>query len=135
MTFLGGNNDDEEVEVALVCAKTSLDEVNNIQFIHDEKNFNENKKEKNEPLWKRFQRQFVSETFQCVGALFILIVVLGLIVLSFFYCQICLFGIMVFSACMCPYISYFNIPLWTSILLIVILGMAYTNRPFTFIWK
>ena len=129
-------DDDDEVEVALVCSSgQALGEINNAKFLQDVKSLNDSKKEEPVPVWRSVQRHFVNETFQCVSAVVILVLVLGLIVLSYFYCQVCLFGIMLLSACMCPYISYFNIPLWTSILLIVILGMAYTNRPFQFIWK
>ena len=39
--------------------------------------------------------------FQCLTASCVTIT--GAIVLSFFYCKECLFAVMVFSACMCPF--------------------------------
>lgn len=86
-------------------------------------------------LWQRMKRTFISETFQCISASGILIFIIGCIVISFFYCKECLFGIMVISACMCPFLPYYNIPLWISILLVTIMGINYVHRDFTFIWK
>jgi len=86
-------------------------------------------------LYTRLKQKFISETFQCLFASSVLLVVMGLIVLSFFYCQQCLLGIMLLSACLCPFMSYWNIPLWTSILLITILGINFVHKDFTFIWK
>lgn len=71
------------------------------------------KPNKAEPSFvNRVRTTFVNETFQCVTATMILLIVLGLIVLSYMFCQGCLVGIMLISACLCPFISYWNIPLW-----------------------
>ena len=133
------DDEDDEVEVALVCPVNPLNDANKTRDYGENQlsieKQGERESEKKVGTWKKIKRKLVSETIQCTVALIILVVMLGLVVLSYFYCQVCLFGIMIISACMCPFISYFNIPLWTSILLIVILGMTYTQRPFTFIWK
>lgn len=138
MSLLGSAcSDEEDVQVALVCPVAQpLGDLNNIKDLEDFRKFKEAQanKNSNESSYKLMQRRLVSETFQCVIAFGVLVLVLGLVVLSFFYCKVCLFGIMTVSACLCPFIPYFNIPLWSSILLIVILGMTYTQRPFTFIW-
>lgn len=86
-------------------------------------------------LYTRLKQKFISETFQCMFASSVLLVVMGLIVLCFFYCQQCLFGIMLLSACLCPFMSFWNIPLWTSILLVTVLGINFVHKDFTFIWK
>jgi len=86
-------------------------------------------------FWQRAKQTFITETFQCLTASCVLVTIIGAIVVSFFYCKECLFAIMIFSACMCPFLPYYNIPLWTSILLITILGINYVHRDFTFIWK
>ena len=122
------DNDDQDVEVALVCPTQTLEGLN------DKKDKVE-KDNKKDGVYKRAKRKFISETAQFVVSLFVLTVVLGLVVISYFFCPVCLFGIMVMSACLCPFLPYFNVPLWTSILLIIMLGMTYTQRPFTFIWK
>lgn len=130
MKFFGTDSDSEgdgadDVEVALVCPTQTLDGLN------DRK---EGVKQTDYGI-KKMKRKFISETYQFVISVFVLIVVLGGVVVSYFYCPTCLFGIMVMSACMCPFLPYFNIPLWTSIVLIIVMGMTYTQRPFTFIWK
>jgi len=122
------DNDDQDVEVALVCPTQTLEGLNDMK----DKVEKDNKKD---GVYKRAKRKFISETAQFVVSLFVLTVVLGLVVISYFFCPVCLFGIMVMSACLCPFLPYFNVPLWTSILLIIMLGMTYTQRPFTFIWK
>jgi len=121
------DNDDQDVEVALVCPTQTLEGLN-------DKKENLDKDNKKDGVYKRAKRKLISETSQFVASLFVLVVVLGLVVISYFFCPICLFGIMVMSACLCPFLPYFNIPLWASILLIIMLGMTYTQRPFTFIW-
>lgn len=96
---------------------------------------NVDSKKPKQSLYSRLKQKFISETFQCLFASSILVVVMSLIVLSFFYCQQCLFGIMILSACLCPFMSFWNIPLWTSILLVTILGINFVHKDFTFIWK
>lgn len=150
MVLLGCmGRDEEDVEVAVVCPLSDLNRVKVHEFPDVNKIRNtqpdfpvvsvdkvrEDTDVGKASIARRAQQRFVSETFQCVTACVVLIFVLGFVVVSFFYCQVCLFGIMVVSACLCPFMPYFNIPLWTSILLIVMLGMSYTQRPFTFIWK
>lgn len=122
------DDEDDDVEIALVCPTQTLEGLN------DKKEVPIVKDNKKDGAYKRAKRKFISETAQFVMSLFVLIVVLGLVVVSYFFCPICLFGIMVMSACLCPFLPYFNIPLWASILLIIMLGMTYTQRPFTFIW-
>lgn len=118
------SDEDGEVEVALVCPTQKL------EGVPDPKGGT-----KKDSGIKKMKRKFISETQQFVLSILVLTVVLGMVVLSYFFCPMCLFGIMVMSACLCPFLPYFNIPLWTSIVLIIVLGMTYTQRPFTFIWK
>lgn len=125
----GGDDDDDDVEVALVCPTQTLDGLNDL------KQFDKKDVKKPKSVFQRFQKGLVSETAQCLGSLVVLLIVLGSVVVAYFFCPVCLFGIMVVSACLCPFLPYFNIPLWTSIVLIVVLGMTYTHRPFTLIWK
>lgn len=136
--MLDTESSDDDVEVALVCPTQTLGELERTKADQSDYSVLPSdgaKNKKKVSTWKRVQRKFVSETFQCVISLVLLFVMIGSIVLSYMYCRVCLFGIMVISACLCPFMPYFNIPLWTSILLIVILGMTYTQRPFTFIWN
>lgn len=129
MFLIDTDSEEEEVEMALVCPTQTLGELNDLK--KDDKDVN---KKKNDGGVKKAKNRFISETYQFVTSLFVLVIVFGLVILSYFFCPICLFGIMVVSACLCPFVPYFNIPLWASIILIIMLGMTYTQRPFTFIW-
>ena len=94
------------------------------------------KPNKKEPSFvNRVKTTFINETFQCVTATMILVIVLGLIVLSYMFCQGCLVGIMLISACLCPFISYWNIPLWVSIVLVTLLGINLVHKDVIFMWK
>jgi hypothetical protein len=44
-------------------------------------------------------------------------------------------GILILSACLCPWIPYFNIPLWVSIAMLLVLGFHFTNKVFTLMWE
>lgn len=102
----------------------------------DVENPQSSKTQKREPSFlKRVKTTFVNETFQCVTATMILVIVLGLIVLSYMFCQGCLLGILLISACLCPFISYWNIPLWVSIVLVTILGINIVHKDVIFMWK
>ena len=127
-------NEDEE-SLALVCLsdafQSRVDGKGGVDF-----SLNKGEsKEKKPSFWQRARATFIDETFQCVAASGILFFIIGMIVLSFMFCKECLFGIMIISACMCPFLPYYNIPLWISILLITVLGINYVHKDFTFIWK
>lgn len=68
---------------------------------------------------EKARKRLVSETMYCIVSVFTLVVVLGLVVVCYFFCVPCLFVIIAISACLCPFLSFFNIPLWVSILLLV----------------
>jgi hypothetical protein len=84
---------------------------------------------------KRLKKKLYAETCQCITAIVVLSLVLAGCVVSFFYCNVCLVGVIIVSACMCPWIPYFNIPLWTSIVLLVFVGWNFSSRKFHFIWE
>ena len=73
------DNDDQDVEVALVCPTQTLEGLN------DKKDKVE-KDNKKDGVYKRAKRKFISETAQFVVSLFVLTVVLGLVVISYFFC-------------------------------------------------
>lgn len=81
------------------------------------------------------KKKLQSETCHCITALVVLSFILAGCVVSFFYCNVCLIGVIIVSACMCPWIPYFNIPLWISIFLLVFMGWNFSSRKFHFIWE
>lgn len=72
------------------------------------------------------RKKLVSDTVYCIVSVVTLVVVVGLCVLCYLFCIPCLFGIIAVSCCLCPWMTFFNIPLWLSILLLV-----YTSWHFT----
>jgi hypothetical protein len=70
------------------------------------------------PLMK-LKMKLYAETCQCILSVTVLTLVVGGCFVSYVYCKPCLIGIIIASACMCPWIPYFNIPLWIGILLLV----------------
>jgi hypothetical protein len=128
----GGEEDDSDVEVALVCPSQYMggtydgaEKPGRARGKGDDSYFS----------IQQMKQRLYAQTCECLMASTVLIVVLGLCVLSFFYCRECLLGILVLSACLCPWIPYFNIPLWVSIGMLVVLGFHFTNKVFTFMWE
>ena len=128
-------DEDDDVEVALVCpsqgmGRTYVDKTNDADT-------EKKKASSNDDSFfsvQQMKKKLVDQTISCLVASVVLVVVLGGCVLSFFYCKECLLGILILSACLCPWIPYFNIPLWVSIGLMIWLGFHFTQRAFTFIW-
>jgi hypothetical protein len=83
---------------------------------------------------QRVKQKLYSQTVDCITASVVVTVVCGGCILSYMFCPPCLFGLLVFSACMCPWKPYFNIPLWVSIILLTLLGWHFTTGNLTLAW-
>jgi hypothetical protein len=128
----GGDDDDSDVEVALVCPSQNLGST----YDGGEKPGRAGKgKDDSYFSIQQMKQRLYAQTCECLMPSIVLIIVLGGCVLSFFFCRECLLGILVLSACLCPWIPYFNIPLWVSIGMLVVLGFHFTNKVFTFMWE
>lgn len=113
-------------EQALVCPKISEGK--------EDDTCSENGASKHHTVVYRVKKRLYAETHDCVVASIILMFTLGGTVLSFFYCKQCLMGILCVSACLCPWIPYFNIPLWTAIIMLIYLGVSFSGKHMAFIW-
>jgi hypothetical protein len=127
--------DEDDEEVALVCPSKKL----GAKADYNNKDGTSKKKDDKEGdsfiSIQKMKQRLISQTYDCLIASIVLVVMLGLCAVSFFYCKVCLLGILILSACMCPWIPYFNIPLWTSIILLVFVGWNFTYKVFEFTWK
>lgn len=130
MVFFAGGDRDEEVEVALVCPAHALAASGEGEVVAKD-----DTKNKKKSFLRTVKNKFEDETFRCVSACFVLTLVLGGVVLSYFFCPVCLIGIIVISACMAPYEAYWNIPLWVSMLLVILFGITIVNRDVAVIWR
>ena len=57
-----------------------------------------------------------------------------LCVLFYFICPKCLFGVLLFSACLCPFINMMNVPLWLAFVLLVVSGWTFTAGFLSVTW-
>jgi hypothetical protein len=69
------------------------------------------------------------------GVLCFTLFVLILCVASFFFCQNCLFVLLIVSACLCPFFHPMNAPLWLAIVLLTIGGWNFTVGALTITWN
>lgn len=132
VSYLGvdDHSDLDDVEVALVCPSQNIG-------ITADQSLKKSRAEKKDSYFSisQMKKRLADQTYEFLTACFVLLVVLGGCVLSYFYCKECLVGILILSACLCPWIPYFNIPLWVSIGLLMFLGFRFTNKVFTFMWE
>lgn len=69
------------------------------------------------------------------GVLCFTVFVIILCLVSFFFCQQCLFFLLIFSACLCPFFHPMNAPLWLAIVLLTVGGWNFTMGALTVTWN
>jgi uncharacterized membrane protein AbrB (regulator of aidB expression) len=57
-----------------------------------------------------------------------------LCILFYFICPRCLFGVLLFSACLCPFFNTMNLPLWLAIVLLIVSGWTFTSGLLSVSW-
>jgi hypothetical protein len=77
---------------------------------------------------QKVKQRLVAQTYDCVFAVMILLVVTGGCAVSFLYCKPCLFGIIALSFCLCPWVPYLNIPLWIGIAMLLHWGYSIVSE-------
>ena len=68
------------------------------------------------------------------AAMVMTITALVLCVYFFFACPKCLFGVLLASACMCPWFNTMNAPLWLAIILLIVSGWTFTFGNLSVTW-
>ena len=68
---------------------------------------------------------------------FMLVTAISLLlcVIFFFACPKCMFGVLLFSACLCPWIHAMNAPLWLAIVLLTVSGWSLTTGFLSVTWS
>ncbi len=69
------------------------------------------------------------------GVLCFTVFVIILCLVSFLFCQQCLFMLLIFSACLCPFFHPMNAPLWLAIVLLTVGGWNFTMGALTVTWN
>jgi hypothetical protein len=64
-----------------------------------------------------------------------IMIVAGVLTLCVFFCQSCLLGVMFFSLATCICLPEMNIPLWISIVLLLVYGFELVYGDMSLVWK
>jgi hypothetical protein len=65
---------------------------------------------------------FLADWFRRLAVMLMVVFSLALCIIFYFYCQNCLFFVVLVSACTCPFFHLMNLPLWVAIVLIAVGG-------------
>lgn len=95
----------------------------------------ETKEEEEKRLAYERNKDFDYKTLLLVKQLLAVGLTFGALVLCFIYCKLCLLGVVVGSACLCPYMPALNLPLWTALLMLIVFGWHATNGVFSMGWS
>jgi hypothetical protein len=77
---------------------------------------------------------YVAGQFRDLGVICLMFLCVAACLFFYFYCTQCLFGVLIFSACLCPYYNTMNIPLWISIILLTLSGWSITAGHLVLRW-
>ena len=89
-------------------------------------------KKKTETLNKVHDEWFWSKVLK---PLILVVVTMAALVACAFFCIPCLMGIFVFSACTCPFIPVMNLPLWGTIIILLVEGWSLTTGKLSLVWS
>jgi hypothetical protein len=84
---------------------------------------------------QRLKQRLITQTYDCIFALAILLLVSAGCGVSFFFCKPCLIGIVILSFCLCPWVPYLNIPLWTAIIMLLHWGYTTVAQKHRLKWE
>ena len=89
------------------------------------------------PAWylQETRVRLLSDQYRQTGIMCLTILSTFLCILFFFVCPRCLFGILVFSICLCPFMHPMNVPLWIAIILLTISGWSFTAGALSVSWN
>jgi hypothetical protein len=86
-------------------------------------------------LLSRMSHGLYVKTVECCVSTTVLVIVLCVCLLCYYYCISCLLGVVLVSICLCPFLPYFNIPLWIGIFILVLSGYRITNGKLALVWE
>jgi hypothetical protein len=94
-------------------------------------------KEKQDTAWMVHAERVKSltEWSRGVGIMLLTSGSVMLCLLFYFICPRCLFGMLLFSACLCPWCNTMNAPLWLAIVLLVVSGWTFTAGYLSVTWN
>lgn len=138
MQGLSGNRH-EDVEIALVCPPAVFTDVEKDSLLKNEKKMNVKKRHDFLGVvadgWMSFQDCYVDRTCRCFFSSIVTLLMIGIIFLCFYYCRVCLIGVLMISAIMVFIDPYWSIPMWLSLVLLIVFGYSVVQGDIMFIWK
>lgn len=79
--------------------------------------------------------KYIAGQFHDLGVLCFMLICLVLCVVFYMTCPRCLFGILLLSACLCPFFHPMNAPLWLAIVLLTVSGWSFTTGSLSISWN
>jgi len=71
----------------------------------------------------------------CIMPLTMLCIVMGILLGLAMVCPKCLFIVFFFCACTCGFVPIMNIPLWVSMIILILKGWTISNGVFSLSWQ
>ena len=79
--------------------------------------------------------KYMRGQFQDLGVMCVAIFCLVMCIVFYVICPRCLFGVLIFSACLCPFFHPMNAPLWLAIVLLTVSGWSFTTGALSVTWN
>ena len=89
------------------------------------------------PQWYLHETRvrLLSDQYRQMGIMCLTVASMCLCLLFFFVCPRCLFGMLILSMCLCPFIHPMNFPLWMALILLTVSGWSFTAGALSVSWK
>ena len=78
--------------------------------------------------------QYIRSQFHDLAILCLTLLCIVLCAVFYMVCPRCLFGILIFSACLCPWYNSLNFSLWLAIILLTASGWSFSGGALSIEW-
>jgi hypothetical protein len=79
--------------------------------------------------------QYIRGQFHDFAVLCLTLACLVLCAVFYVLCPRCLFGVLIFSACLCPWFNSLNLTLWVALILLVLSGWTFSTGALSITWN
>jgi hypothetical protein len=79
--------------------------------------------------------RYMAGQFRDLGVICLMMLCIVACLVFYMICPRCLFGILIFSACLCPFYNPMNAPLWLAIILLTLSGWSLTTGALSITWN
>jgi hypothetical protein len=113
---LSGDDSDEKIETGIPLLRKRDDDCNS-WVVHADRT------------------KLITGQFRDLGVMCFMLICLVLCLVFYMICPRCLFGILLISACLCPFFHPMNAPLWLAIVLLTVSGWSFTTGSLSVTWN